>query len=80
MNIGMVIWFLIGLLVGLIFGFIIPRKASGTLQIDHSNVMKDVYRFVIDDIDGLSTKKHVTLKIDNNAQLASPIMERISSD
>jgi hypothetical protein len=71
---------LIGLVLGLLVGTLFPRKHAGTLQIDHSNSMKDTYRFVIDDIDGLSRKKRITLKVDNNAQLAAPIMERNSSD
>ena len=71
---------LIGATLGLILGIFFPRKPAGVLQIDHSNPEKDTYRFVIDDIDGLSKKRRITLKVDNNAMLASPIMERNSSN
>lgn len=48
------------------------RVASGTLQIDHSNPEKDIYRIVIDqnDLDKLASKKKIVLKIDNNADLS----------
>ena len=45
------------------------KKTCGTLQIDH-NGEKEIYRFAIDDFDGLSTKKYVRLKVDNNADLS----------
>ena len=50
--------------------FNIARTARSTLQIDHSNPEKDVYRFEIDDLDKLSKKKYVELKIDHNANLS----------
>lgn len=71
---------LIGLVVGFIVGFFAPRRISGVLQIDHSNAQKDTYRFVIDDIDGLSSRKRIVLKVDNDAQLTAPIMERNGSN
>lgn len=67
------ILFLIGALVGLAAGiviFAILSNKSGTLRIDHSNPEKDVYRFDIDDLDGLSKKKRIVLKVDNNANLS----------
>lgn len=63
----------IGVLVGLIISniiFSIRYRKAGTLRIDHSNPEKDVYRIEIDDLDGLSKKKHVILKVDNNANLS----------
>lgn len=65
--------FLIGLVTGgsvvnCIFG--IYYKSEGILRIDHSNLEKDIYRIEIDDLDRLSKKKHVVLKIDNNANLS----------
>lgn len=50
--------------------FLICYHTAGTLRIDHSNPEKDVYRFEIDNLDGLSKKKHVVLKVDNNADLS----------
>ena len=64
---------LIGLLVGSIVSniiFFIRYRKAGTLRIDHSDPEKDVYRIEIDDLDGLSKKKHVILKVDNNANLS----------
>lgn len=64
---------LIGLLVGSIISniiFFIRYRTVGTLRIDHSNPVKDVYRIEIDDLDGLIKKKHVVLKVDNNADLS----------
>lgn len=64
---------LIGLLVGSIVSniiFFIRYQTVGTLRIDHSDPAKDVYRIEIDDLDGLSKKKHVILKVDNNADLS----------
>lgn len=64
---------LIGLLVGSIVSniiFFIHYRKAGTLRIDHSDPAKDVYRIEIDDLDGLSKKKHIILKVDNNADLS----------
>ena len=46
------------------------RKTEGVLRIDHSNPEKDLYRFEIADLNGLSTKKHIVLKVDNYATLS----------
>ena len=46
------------------------RSASGTLRIDHSNPLKDIYRIEIDDLDKLSRKRRVVLKVDHNADLS----------
>ena len=64
---------LIGLLVGSIISniiFFIRYRTVGTLRIDHSDPAKDVYRIEIDDLDGLSNKKRVILKVDSNANLS----------
>ena len=45
------------------------KKTCGTLQID-SKGEKELYRFEITDFDGLSKKKYVRLKVDNNADLS----------
>lgn len=62
-----------GLLVGTIIGEAIAiyrmRKTCGTLQIDQKG-KKELYRFEIDDLDTLSKKKYVRLKVDNNADLS----------
>ena len=62
-----------GLLAGaVVFEVIVilkMRKTCGTLQIDHKG-KNELYRFEIDDLDGLSKKKYVRLKVDNNADLS----------
>ena len=65
--------FLLGIFIGTLMGrFIFTRwTASGTLKIDHSDPDKDRYLFVIDgELDQLSKKKKIVLKVDNNADLS----------
>ena len=57
-----------GLVMAVIFG--IQDIPSGTLKIDHSNPDKDIYRMEFDNLDNLSKKKHVILKVDNHADLS----------
>ena len=60
---------LLGLVVGEAIAICKMRKSCGTLMIDH-NSEKELYRFDIDDLDALSAKKFVRLKVDNNANLS----------
>lgn len=48
------------------------RSVQGTLRIDHSDPEKDIYRLEISNLDlnDLSKKKKITLKVDNNADLS----------
>ena len=48
------------------------RSIQGTLRIDHSDPEKDIYRLEISNLDlnDLSKKKKITLKVDNNADLS----------
>lgn len=64
--------FILGVITGVIITSIIYRIRSthGVLRIDHSNLEKDVYRFDVSDLDSLSKKKRLVLKIDNNADLS----------
>ena len=60
---------------GFVFGMLFHKFISilfpgGALKIDHSNPEKDVYRFVIDDLDSLNKKKRILLVIDHNADLS----------
>ena len=45
-------------------------RADGTLEVDHSDPDKDVYRFVITDLESLNKKKRIVLFVDNNADLS----------
>ena len=64
--------FAIGFLVGMLFNELIRhlQKAYGVLRIDHTDPEKDTYRFEIDNLDELSKKKFIVLKVDNNADLS----------
>ena len=44
-------------------------KIDGTLKIDHSDSKKDVYRIEIGDLDVQPYKKHIVLKVENDADL-----------
>ena len=46
------------------------RSAFGTLLIDQTDPEKDKYRLDIDNLDILSKKRRVILKIDKNADLS----------
>lgn len=74
MSIGILYWaaFAGGVLVGLIIGVVshFTRRVEGTLRIDHTNPEKDLYRFDIEDLDGLSRKKKILLKVDNDAHIS----------
>lgn len=45
-------------------------RTAGILKIDHSNPEKDVYRLEIDDLESLSKKHKIVLKVDNRANLS----------
>ena len=67
------IWIFVGMAVNTLITLLMCKvhyRKEGVLQIDHSNPEKDVYRFVIDNIDDLSKKKYIVLKVDNNADLS----------
>lgn len=70
------LWLVVGIIVGMIATGVFSavfrklRTACGTLKIDHSNPEKDVYRLDIGDLDKLSNKKRVVLKVDNRADLS----------
>lgn len=72
-SIYMIMIFILGLSTGGIIVDIILifyYKMEGILKIDHSNPDKDIYRIEIDDLDGLPNKKHVVLKIEDDADLS----------
>ena len=62
-----------GVLAGLVVAETIViwrmKKTCGTLQIDTKG-KKELYRFNVDDLDGLSKQKYVRLKVDSNADLS----------
>ena len=64
--------FVLGVVIGILAYEVIRRifVEQGTLRIDHSNPEKDLYRFDIDDLDGLNKKTQIVLRIDHNANLS----------
>ena len=59
--------FVLGVLIGMVS---LSRFTDGVIRIDHSNPEKDIYRLEIDNLDNLSKKKRVVLKVDNHAYLS----------
>lgn len=65
------IYFVLGLVVGIVIMSIgIYYLTVGTLRIDQISSDKDLYRFEIDDLDKLSAKQYIVLKVDPNADLS----------
>ena len=61
----------LGVFVGsLAAHFMWEFRTFGTLQIDHSNPKKDIYRIVFNKFVDLSKKKKVVLRVDNDADLS----------
>ena len=46
------------------------HATSGTLKIDCSDPGKDIYRLEVDDLDNLSRKRFIILRVDNKADLS----------
>ena len=69
---NMYMWIAVGAISVLIIKHIIFYIINkvGTLKIDHSDPEKDIYRIDINNLDKLSKKKLIILKIDNNADLS----------
>lgn len=67
-----VVTYFAGFIVGSILTAVICliRSGFGTFRIDHSDPEKDIYRLDIKDIDSLSKKKHIIIKVDNKADLS----------
>lgn len=68
------IGYICGVIVYAIVSLVIKciSHGHGTLQIDHSNPEKDVYRFNMSEkyLDKLSKKKYIELKIEHDADLS----------
>lgn len=65
------IYFIIGLIVGIfVMAFGVLTLKVGTLRIDRISSDKDVYRFEIDNLDKLSNRKYILMKVDPNADLS----------
>ena len=65
------IYFIIGLIAGIfVMAFGVLTLKVGTLKIDRISSDKDLYRFEIDNLDKLSKRKYILMKVDPNADLS----------
>lgn len=64
------LYLIIGAIIGIALGIIFSsfQECYGVLKIDMSGD-KDLYRFEIDDLDVLSKKRRIIIKIDNKAEI-----------
>lgn len=71
-NLMLALGAVIGAIVGTVVTYFSYSRGVevGVLKIDRSNPEKDVYRFVVNDIDKMAMKKRIVLKVDANADLS----------
>lgn len=64
--------FIVGVCVGSLMTILVRERGTvmGVLLIDSSNPDKDVYRFDVGNMNNLSKKKRVILKIENDVDLS----------
>ena len=64
--------FIVGIIVGAVLECLIylSRSTVGTLKIDHTSSEKDIYRIEINDLEELSHRSRIVLKVDNDADLS----------
>ena len=64
--------FLMGMGIGIALTSLlyITSGTFGTLEIARSDPGKDIYKLEVEDLDELSKKKRIMLKIDNHADLS----------
>lgn len=63
--------FLLGLFVGMFINELVRIIfISGTFLIDRSDLQKDICRLEVIDIDKISKKKYITIKIQTDAKLS----------
>ena len=67
-----IVWACAILAFGIFLGVVATYFAiyDGVIRIDQTNPEKDIYRLDIDDIDKLSKKKRILLKVDTHADLS----------
>lgn len=67
-----IILFILGVVLGSIITnlFLNVVSAKATLEIDNFNPDKDLYRFNVNNINDLNTRKYLRLKIVHNADLS----------
>lgn len=69
MILKIVLIFLLGIFVGMVINNLI-KPFVGTLLIDQNSSDKEIYRLEIKDLESLSTKKRILLKVNSHANLS----------
>lgn len=65
-----VIHMVITFLIGVIVGYLCSRlRVSGVLKIDRTNPNRDIYRFDVEHLDNLNTKRRIVLKVEPDSRL-----------
>lgn len=63
--------FIAGIVIGMLAAaFATLRMRAGVLMIDKTNPEKDIYRLEIDDLDNVSSKDFIILRVDSHADLS----------
>ena len=64
--------FIVGIIAGMVLVSLIYLACNtvGTLKIDHTSSEKDIYRIEINDLEELSHRSRIVLKVDNDADLS----------
>lgn len=66
----LILTYILGVSTSVIINLIFFKRTYGTLRIDRSNTEKDLYLIEIDDLEQLTKRKRITLKVDNHADLS----------
>ena len=67
MVLNFILVFFLGVMITLV---VISRLSAGIIKIDRTNPDKDVYRLEIDDLDKLTKKKYILLRVNPKADLS----------
>ena len=57
-------------LIGAVIACAICASTTGVLKIDSSNPEKDIYRFEVYNLDALSKKKYILMKVKRSSDLS----------
>lgn len=66
----LILMYILGVATSVIINLIFFKRTYGMLRIDRSNPEKDLYLIEIDDLEQLTKRKRITLKVDNHADLS----------
>ena len=66
----LILMYILGVATSVIINLIFFKRTYGMLRIDRSNPEKDLYLIEIYDLEQLTKRKRITLKVDNHADLS----------